>query len=222
VQLLRTTRRMLLEVTPAGVRAVLERLRGLLHEGTLHPRIEQQVQHLFELRKHQFKKIPPRKQTQKQQTWKEQQQQDHDEDEDDDDLPILPAELDLVEEEDQITHEISLDDDDLFMEEQLDTFNYVTNQTTYEQEEKEWYEMKCEILGLKQKNNNDDDDSESDDDDSDDGDSETDDDEEDEDDQDNNNLGGAIETSHRSYPQTRRRTTTIQIHRPRLLLLYKI
>lgn len=55
---------------------------------------------------------------------------------------VLP-ELDLVEEEDQITHQISLDDE-ITGEENLNIFKY---DPFYDKTEEEWNEIKKEILG---------------------------------------------------------------------------
>lgn len=116
VQLLSTTGYALLEVTPAGVRAVLERLRGLLHEGSLSSRVEYQMETLLKLRKEGFRSHPP-----------------------------IPKELDLVEQDDQITFEISLDDEDLRKQEELDVFAV---DPEYAQNETEWGIIRAEILGL--------------------------------------------------------------------------
>jgi len=94
VQLLTTTGHALLEVSPAGVRAVLERLRSLLHEGGLNKRVEYKMEQLLALRKTGFR--------------------DH--------LPI-PQDLDLIESDDQITFEIDLDDEDIKNEQELDVFH---------------------------------------------------------------------------------------------------
>jgi pre-mRNA-splicing factor CWC22 len=52
--------------------------------------------------------------------------------------------LDLVEEEDQFTHFIGLDDDELQNEEQLDVFRF---DPEYEENEQKYQEIKSEILG---------------------------------------------------------------------------
>lgn len=67
------------EITPAGVNAIFERLKGILHEGECEKRIQYSIEHLFAVRKTQFKEHPG----------------------------IIP-ELDLVEEEDIITHNFDL------------------------------------------------------------------------------------------------------------------
>ncbi len=53
-------------------------------------------------------------------------------------------ELDLVEEDDVITHNINLDDEDLDPEDNLNLFKY---DPFFEKTEEEWNEIKLEILG---------------------------------------------------------------------------
>jgi pre-mRNA-splicing factor CWC22 len=57
--------------------------------------------------------------------------------------PGVIPELDLVEEEDKITHDVSLDDE----LEPLDETNLFRMDPNYEQTENEWDEIKKEILG---------------------------------------------------------------------------
>ncbi len=129
IQLLTTTGRTLLEVSPAGVRAVLERLRALLHEGGLSKRVEVKMEHLLAMRKNGFRDL---------------------------ENPI-PDDLDLVEESDQITFEIDLDDPDIKRDDHLDIFDL---DSQYLANEKVWSKIKAEILGL---NSDDDGESETDD-----------------------------------------------------------
>lgn len=64
------------------------------------------------------------------------------------DHPGVPPELDLVEESDKITHEISLDDDDLDSKEaQCLALDFFTFDDDYERNEEEWDEIRQEILG---------------------------------------------------------------------------
>ena len=116
VQLMTTVGYALLEVSPAGVRAVLERLRALLHEGSLNKRVEIKMEELLALRKTGFRDHPP-----------------------------VPEELDLVERDDQITFETSLDDEDIEMESHLDVFHL---DEEFEEHEREWSHIRAEILGL--------------------------------------------------------------------------
>merc|ERR1719186_56279 len=69
------------EVSPRGIHAIFERLRHVLHESTLDKRTQYMIEVMFQVRKDGFK-----------------------------DNPSIPEELDLVEEDDQFTHMITLDD----------------------------------------------------------------------------------------------------------------
>eukprot|EP00918_Siedleckia_nematoides_P012036 GHVU01026434.1.p2 GENE.GHVU01026434.1~~GHVU01026434.1.p2 ORF type:complete len:138 (+),score=26.05 GHVU01026434.1:412-825(+) len=81
------------EITPQGFSAVFERFRGILHEGEIDKRVQYTVEKLFEARRKKFTDYPG----------------------------VLP-ELDLVEEDDQITHEIDLLEEDVKGEEGLNIF----------------------------------------------------------------------------------------------------
>lgn len=105
---------MLAETTPAGVNAIFERFRTILHEGKIQRRVQYTIEKLFTVRKNRFK----------------------------DNVGVI-QELDLIEEQDKITHEVSLDDD-LELEESLDFFKFDPD---YERKEAEWDEIKKEILG---------------------------------------------------------------------------
>ena len=87
--------RRLMEVSPTGVHAVMERFRGLLHEGSVGKRGQYRIESLLKVRKGGFR-----------------------------DYPTVEEELDLVETEDQITFEIGLDDEGLKKEEGLDVFRF--------------------------------------------------------------------------------------------------
>jgi pre-mRNA-splicing factor CWC22 len=115
IQLLQVTGQALLDVSPAGVRACTERLRALLHEGKLNKRVEYKMERLLKMRKTGFRDFPP----------------------------VVDG-LDLVERDDQITHEISLDDDDIQKEDSLDVFSVDPN---YEESTQEWNAIRAEILG---------------------------------------------------------------------------
>ena len=104
----------LAETTPAGVNAIFERFRTILHEGKIQRRVQYTIEKLFTVRKNRFK----------------------------DNVGVI-QELDLIEEQDKITHEVSLDDD-LELEESLDFFKFDPD---YERKEAEWDEIKKEILG---------------------------------------------------------------------------
>lgn len=105
---------MLSETTPAGVNAIFERFRNILHDGKIEKRIQYTIEKLFQVRKVNFKNNPG----------------------------VVP-ELDLIEEADRITHNVSLDDE--FIEElNLDKFKFDPN---FAQQEAQWDEIKKEILG---------------------------------------------------------------------------
>eukprot|EP00536_Pseudo-nitzschia_multiseries_P004663 jgi/Psemu1/188634/e_gw1.79.92.1 len=115
VHVLQIAGQALLDVSSAGVRACTERMRSLLHEGHLNHRVEYRVEELLKARKNGFK-----------------------------DYPSLAEELDLVEQDDQITFDTSLDDEDIQKEEELDRFSF---DPEYEEHEAEWKAIRAEILG---------------------------------------------------------------------------
>ena len=133
IRLLTLTGQRLLDTSPASIRAVVDRLRTLLHEGQLDKRVEHKLEQLLELRKSGFNTSEP----------------------------AIAPELDLVELDDQITFDdMSLDDETLTNEVELDTFR---PDPEYGENEQQWKTIRAEILGL-----NDDDDEEEDGDDDDD------------------------------------------------------
>ena len=93
------------EISPAGVNAIFERFRGILHEGSIEKRVQYVIENLFAIRKNKFA--------------------DH---------PGVIQELDLVEEDDKITHEITLDAE----LELQDSLNYFQLDQKYEENETEW------------------------------------------------------------------------------------
>ena len=102
------------ELTPQGLHGIFERFRGILHEGEIDKRVQFMIEGLFAARKAGFEGKKG-----------------------------VPEELDLVEEEDQIVHELSLDDD-LQAEAALDVFKV---DPEYEESERKYAEIKKEILG---------------------------------------------------------------------------
>ncbi|KYO17758.1 pre-mRNA-splicing factor CWC22-like protein [Alligator mississippiensis] len=72
----------LTEVSPRGINAIFDRLRHILHESKIDIRVQYMIEVMFAVRKDGFK--------------------DH---------PVIPEGLDLVEEEDQFTHMLPLEDD---------------------------------------------------------------------------------------------------------------
>jgi pre-mRNA-splicing factor CWC22 len=102
------------DITPAGVNAIMESFRNILHEGTIDKKVQYTIENLFAARKTKFA--------------------DH---------PGVIPELDLVEEEDKITHTITLEDEC----DGQDGCNLFQFDPNYEQTEAEWDEIKKEILG---------------------------------------------------------------------------
>ncbi|KAM7379972.1 hypothetical protein PAMP_003303 [Pampus punctatissimus] len=72
----------LTEVSPRGINAIFERLRNVLHESAIDKRVQYMIEVMFAIRKDGFK--------------------DH---------PVIPEGLDLVDEDDQFTHMLPLDDE---------------------------------------------------------------------------------------------------------------
>ncbi|RZC56458.1 hypothetical protein C5167_015305 [Papaver somniferum] len=105
---------LLQDLTPKGLHGIFERFRGILHEGLIDKRVQFLIEGLFAIRKSKF--------------------QGH---------PAVRPELDLVEQEDQFTHELSLDDE-IDPDTSLDIFKvdaqFVVNEKHYE-------DLKRSILG---------------------------------------------------------------------------
>jgi pre-mRNA-splicing factor CWC22 len=127
--LLSTVGYALLQVSPVGVRAVTERLRSLLHEGELNHRVQYKIEKLLDLRKSGFRNKSC--------------------------YPPIPEELDLVEADDQITFELSLDDDTLTKQDELDVFRVDPD---FEENEATWAKIRAEVLGEGGEDGSDDDD----------------------------------------------------------------
>ncbi|KAL7424964.1 pre-mRNA-splicing factor cwc22 [Cryptotrichosporon argae] len=102
------------ENSPKANNTVYERFRAVLHEGAISKRCQYMIEVLFQVRKDKYK-----------------------------DNPSIPEGLDLVEEEEQITHTVSLDDD-LQVQEGLNLFK-VDND--FEANQERYAEMKRDILG---------------------------------------------------------------------------
>nr|XP_020659772.1 pre-mRNA-splicing factor CWC22 homolog [Pogona vitticeps] len=101
----------LTEVSPRGVNAIFDRLRHVLHESETDKRVQYMIEVMFAVRKDGFK--------------------DH---------PIIPDGLDLVEEEDQFTHMLPLEDeynpDDILNVFKMDP-DFVENEEKYKTLKKE-------------------------------------------------------------------------------------
>ena len=115
----------LLDVSPKGLHSVFERFRGILHEGEIDKRVQFMIEGLFAVRKTNFE-----------------------------DFKAVLPELDLVELDDQITHELSLQDK-VDAQTGLDVFRFDPN---FEESEKRYDEIRKEILGESEEEEDDDDD----------------------------------------------------------------
>src|SRR5277367_1430158 len=104
----------LAEQSPKANTGVYERFRAVLHEGAIDKRVQYMIEVLFQVRKDGYK-----------------------------DNPIIPPDLDLVEEEEAITHYLSLDDE-LDGQEGLGVFKF---DEQYEENEEKYNQIKAEILG---------------------------------------------------------------------------
>lgn len=102
-------------VSPKPNNAIFDRFRAILHEGQIDKRTQYMIEVLFQVRKDKFK----------------------------DNVPIA-QDLDLVEEEDQITHYIGLDDEELEVQETLNIFKF---DPEYQENEEKYASIKAEILG---------------------------------------------------------------------------
>lgn len=94
--------------------AVFDQFRHILHEADIDKRVQYMIEVLFQVRKDRFK-----------------------------DNPAIREELDLIEEEDQITHRVGLDDE-IDTQDGLNIFKY---DDQYEEHEEAYKRLKAEILG---------------------------------------------------------------------------
>ncbi|CAN1196824.1 Pre-mRNA-splicing factor CWC22 [Linum perenne] len=108
---------MLQDLSPKGLHGAFERFRGVLHEGEINKRVQFLIEGVFAVRKAKFQGYPA----------------------------VVP-ELDLVDQEEQITHEISLLEDEhpLDPETSLDVFKPDPH---YSENEKRYDDLKRNILG---------------------------------------------------------------------------
>ncbi|XP_067083843.1 pre-mRNA-splicing factor CWC22 homolog, partial [Osmerus mordax] len=103
----------LTEVSPRGINAIFERLRNILHESEIDKRVQYMIEVMFAIRKDGFK--------------------DH---------PVVPEGLDLVEEEDQFTHMLPLEDE----YNQEDVLNVFKMDPDFLENEEKYKTIKKEIL----------------------------------------------------------------------------
>ncbi|THH08696.1 hypothetical protein EW145_g2516, partial [Phellinidium pouzarii] len=102
------------ENSPKANASVYERFRAVLNEGTISQRVQYMIEVLMQVRKDKYK-----------------------------DNPIIPEGLDLVLEEEQITHQIGLDDE-LQVQDGLNIFKL---DPSYLENEEKYKEIRSEILG---------------------------------------------------------------------------
>ncbi|KAF3901626.1 hypothetical protein ABW21_db0205813 [Orbilia brochopaga] len=105
----------LAEMSTKANEAIYDAFRSILHESTIDKRVQYMIEVLFQVRRDKYK-----------------------------DNPIVREELDLVEEEDQITHQINLTDEDI---ESQDTLNIFKFDPHYEEHENLYKRTRAEILG---------------------------------------------------------------------------
>ncbi|RAK74809.1 MIF4G-domain-containing protein [Aspergillus fijiensis CBS 313.89] len=94
--------------------AVFDQFRNILHEADIDKRVQYMIEVLFQVRKDRYK-----------------------------DNPAIKEELDLIEEEDQITHQIGLDDE-IDTQDGLNIFKY---DAQWEEHEEAYKKLKADILG---------------------------------------------------------------------------
>ncbi|KAK9754637.1 MA3 domain [Popillia japonica] len=115
ISFLKESGQKLTEVSSKGINAIFEMLRNILHEGKLEKRIQYMIEVMFQIRKDGFK--------------------DH---------AAIIEELDIVEEEDQFTHLITLDDVKATNSE--DVLNVFKFDDKYEENEGKYKTLSKEIL----------------------------------------------------------------------------
>ncbi|RTE74593.1 Pre-mRNA-splicing factor cwc22 [Fusarium euwallaceae] len=115
------------EMQPSISMAVFDQFRNILHEADIDKRTQYMIEVLFQVRKDKFK-----------------------------DNPAVKEELDLVEEEDQITHRIELEGE-IDVQDGLNIFKF---DSEWEEHEEAYKKLKAEILGEGSDDEDDDDDDE--------------------------------------------------------------
>ncbi|KAK6537856.1 pre-mRNA-splicing factor cwc22 [Orbilia ellipsospora] len=105
----------LAEMSTKANEAIYDAFRSILHESTIDKRVQYMIEVLFQVRRDKYK-----------------------------DNPIVREELDLVEEEDQITHQINLSDDSIETQDTLNVFKFDPH---YEEHENLYKRTRAEILG---------------------------------------------------------------------------
>ncbi|KAL6553732.1 hypothetical protein OROMI_019405 [Orobanche minor] len=118
---------LLQDLSPRGLHAIFERFRGILHEGEIAKRVQFLVEGLFALRKAKFQGYP-----------------------------AVRSDLDLVEQEDKLTHEAVSLLDEIDPEVALDVFK---SDPQFSENEKKYEELKKQLLGQEEESEDEDSDS---------------------------------------------------------------
>ncbi|ORZ36149.1 hypothetical protein BCR44DRAFT_1083411 [Catenaria anguillulae PL171] len=115
VGLMRQVGAYLTDAQPRALNAVFDRFRTILHEAKITVRTQYMIEVLFQVRKDKFKDNPP-----------------------------VAQELDLVEEDDQITHMLGLDEEELDAQDGTNVFKF---DPEFLESERKYAQIKREILG---------------------------------------------------------------------------
>ncbi|KAJ2860306.1 pre-mRNA-splicing factor cwc22 [Coemansia erecta] len=115
VAFMREVGALLAEIVPRVLNAVFDTFRSILHDADIDKRVQYMIEVLFQYRRDGFKSNP-----------------------------VIPDGLDLVEIEEQIIHEVALDDDDLDGLDELNVFKFDEN---FEANERKYDAITREILG---------------------------------------------------------------------------
>ncbi|KAJ2555126.1 pre-mRNA-splicing factor cwc22 [Coemansia sp. RSA 1933] len=115
VAFMREVGALLAEIVPRVLNAVFDTFRSILHDADIDKRVQYMIEVLFQYRRDGFK-----------------------------DNAVIPDGLDLVEIEEQIVHEVALDDDDLDGQDELNIFKF---DEKYEENEGKYNSIRAEILG---------------------------------------------------------------------------
>ncbi|KAJ2785769.1 pre-mRNA-splicing factor cwc22 [Coemansia javaensis] len=115
VAFMREVGALLADIAPRVLNAVFDTFRSILHEADIDKRVQYMIEVLFQYRRDGFK-----------------------------DSPIIPDGLDLVEEDEQIVHEIALDDDDLDPQDELNVFRLDPD---FDESERKYDDVRRGILG---------------------------------------------------------------------------
>ncbi|KAJ2082900.1 pre-mRNA-splicing factor cwc22 [Coemansia sp. RSA 988] len=104
----------LADIAPRVLNAVFDTFRSILHEAEIDKRVQYMIEVLFQYRRDGFKNNP-----------------------------TIPDGLDLVEEDDQIIHEVAIDDDDLDAQDELNVFKL---DERFDENEQKYEKIRREIL----------------------------------------------------------------------------